>query len=161
RLPEPCSDWALFLDFDGTLVEIAEYPDLVRLDPGVPDLLCHLQQALDGAVAVVSGRSLDSLDRMLGISGLPMAGIHGLERRDGPGCIHRPVGHVRSLRAARLTVARFVGEHPGTRLEDKGSALALHYRCAPEAEAAAAALLEAECRRLGDGFQLQRGKAVF
>lgn len=161
NLPEPSADWALFLDFDGTLVEIAEHPDLARPGPAVPDLLRRLQEAFGGAVAIISGRSLDGLDRLLGASDLPTAGIHGLERRDGSGRVHRTVDHTGSFRDTRLALARFVREHPGTSFEDKGNALALHYRGAPRAETAAAAFLDAECRRLGDEFQLQRGKAVF
>ncbi|MGD8711038.1 MAG: trehalose-phosphatase [Ectothiorhodospiraceae bacterium] len=161
RLPEPSVDWALFLDFDGTLVELADRPELVQPARCIPDLLRRLSRTLGGAVAIVSGRSLEGLTQVLGELDLPMAGVHGLERRDARGDVHRAVDRTESFRESRAALERFVREHPGTQFEDKGNALALHYRGAPQLELQAEAFLRAECQRLGEEFQVQRGKQVF
>lgn len=159
-LPEPAPDWALFLDFDGTLVELEPHPDMVRPSPSLATTLNRLAELLDGAVAIVSGRSLDDLDRFLSGVKLPMAGVHGLERRDALGTVHRPLDHTESFRSARAMLARFVAEHPGTHYEDKGNSLALHYRNAAGFAAQAEAALRAQCQRMGDEFEVQRGKSV-
>jgi trehalose 6-phosphate phosphatase len=70
----------MFLDFDGTLAEIAARPDLVVIDKRLPDVLRRLQDVLNGAVAIVSGRPQAELDAMLAPLDLPMAGLHGLAR---------------------------------------------------------------------------------
>jgi len=159
-LPEPAPNWALFLDFDGTLVELQPHPDMVRPAPLLGATLDRLAALLHGAVAIVSGRSLDDLDRFLNGTALPMAGVHGLERRDAEGAVHRPLDHTESFQAARATLARFVAEHPGTHYEDKGNSLALHFRNAPGYAAQAEAALRAECQRMGEEFEVQRGKSV-
>lgn len=160
ELPPPQADWALFLDFDGTLVELADHPERVSVPPEVPHLLGRLAGCLDGAVAIVSGRSLAGLERLLDGTPLAMAGVHGLERRDARGQLHRPVDHTESFREARAAIARFVAAHPGTHWEDKGNALTLHYRGAPEVAREAARFLETQCRGLGEEFAVQRGKQV-
>lgn len=159
-LPAPRADWALFLDFDGTLVEIAEHPDAVEVSPALHGLLKALTDALDGAVAIVSGRSLEGLDQLLNGALPAMAGIHGLERRDGRGRTYHPVDRTESFAEARAAMRAFVERHPGTTMEDKGNALTLHYRGAPELAGEAEALLRAQCEALGDEFRLQRGKQV-
>ncbi|PWG62483.1 trehalose-phosphatase [Sediminicurvatus halobius] len=159
-LPPPAADWALFLDFDGTLVELAEHPERVAVPPEVPRLLERLGQAFGGAVAIVSGRSLEGLERLLDGAPLAMAGVHGLERRDAHGRVHRPVDHTASFREARTAIADFVARHPGTHWEDKGNALTLHYRGAPTVAAEAERFLTEQCRRLGDEFAIQHGKQV-
>ncbi|MDR9433532.1 MAG: trehalose-phosphatase [Spiribacter sp.] len=159
-LPEPASDWALFLDFDGTLVEIAEHPDAVVVPPTLQRLLSELTKGLNGAVAIVSGRSLEGLDALLDGALPAMAGIHGLERRDGQGTLYQPIDQTESFTEARAALREFVELHPGTTMEDKGNALTLHYRGAPQLAAAAEALLHAQCTSLGAEFTLQRGKQV-
>src|SRR5690606_5356796 len=82
--PLPDDDrWALFLDFDGTLVDIAERPDGISVDTRLPGILERLRQRLGGAVAIVSGRPVAFLEQRLGLPGLDMAGLHGLEHRLG------------------------------------------------------------------------------
>ena len=159
-LPAPAADWALFLDFDGTLVDIAEHPDAVQVTPELQALLGNLAQALSGAVAIVSGRSLAGLDQLLDGALSTMAGIHGLERRDGAGRIWRPVDRTESFAEARAAMQAFVDRHPGTLLEDKGNALTLHFRGAPELADEAEALLRRQCEALGEEFHLQPGKQI-
>jgi len=159
-LPQPSPDWALFLDFDGTLVEIADQPDAVVVAPELPDLLNRLHAALAGAVALVSGRGLDDIDRMLGTPGIAATGQHGLERRDADGRrITATIDHT-ALDDITRTLQPFVAAHPGTRLEPKGMTVALHYRNAPEAESDARAIVASLMERHGDGFHVQEGKMV-
>jgi trehalose 6-phosphate phosphatase len=159
--PEPTADWALFLDVDGTLVELAEHPDAVTPSPQLPLLLQRLRSTLGGAVAVISGRSLEAIEALLPLPDMPMAGVHGLERRDAQGRIHRSALAPDTLDAARRALAAFTTANPGTHYEDKGAALALHYRDAPRSQAAAARLMEEARRALGEAFTVQPGKFVF
>lgn len=160
-LPRPEPDWALFLDFDGTLVEIEDHPDDVTLPAGMAPRLRRLQAAFDDAVAIVSGRALADIEALLHPLRLPLAGLHGLERRDAHGRLHRDERDHERLDAVRDAIAGFVAARPGLYAEDKGAALALHYRGAPEREQEVAAFLERQRRQLGDGFHIQAGKQVF
>lgn len=154
------TDWALFLDFDGTLVEIAEHPDAIIVPPDLPVLLRDLAKRLNGAIAIVSGRSIAGLDTLLDGALPAMAGVHGLERRDAAGQLFQAVDKTSEFTKARASIRNFVAAHPGTHWEDKGNALALHSRNAPEAGPAALAMLSAEQQSLGDEFILQKGKQV-
>jgi hypothetical protein len=69
ELPEPCPDWALFLDFDGCIVDIASTPEAARVPDGLASLLVALREALGGAVAIVSGRPIEQIDGFLGEAG--------------------------------------------------------------------------------------------
>jgi len=160
-LPPPDPSWCLFLDFDGTLVELRDHPEQVEAPTSLAGLLLTLLDAFGGAVAIVSGRSVTSLERLLTPLQLPVAGIHGLERRDARGILHRNRGAAAALRRVRPAVERFVAEREGLHWEDKGGALAVHYRGAPEREGEVRGFLEGQCRDLGDGFHVQAGKAVF
>jgi trehalose 6-phosphate phosphatase len=153
------NDFALFLDVDGTLLEIAGSPDAVRVDPRLLDLLPRLRQQLGGAMALVSGRRIEDLGRLFGLAGLPMAGIHGLERRRGDGQIVRGVPDCLPA-AVRQPLYQLAAMHPGVLIEDKGAAVAVHYRAAPEAEAdARAAVAEALAQSTGR-LTLLDGKMV-
>lgn len=122
---------ALFLDFDGTLTEIAARPDLVHVAPGLPALVEALQRRLGGAVAVISGRPLREIDAHLMPLQLPGAGQHGAELR-----VHGDSTPQRRVWPGVAGVARALreryGSDPALLIEDKGAAVALHYRAAPE-----------------------------
>ena len=157
-LPAPRSDWALFLDFDGTLTELASAPDAVVVDGDMPEILGRLLDALGGAVALVSGRPLAELDSLVGIV-LPGAGVHGLElreRRDAP--VHPPAGAEGAASIGR-TLTPLVRDDPRLILETKPGAVALHYRRAPEREAACRAAMQAALAAI-TGFHLIEGKMV-
>jgi len=162
-LPVPArltgASWAVFLDVDGTLLDIADTPDRVHVHPRVLELLGALRVATDGAVALVSGRSLADLDGLFEPLELAAAGLHGAERRDAYGRLHLHAPDPR-LGEARETLLRWSAGHRGTLVEDKGAALALHYRLAPEAEESARAVVEGVLEHLGGAFVLQRGKCV-
>ena len=129
--PAAAADWAWFLDVDGTLIDIAPTPSAIHIPKELPPLLQRLSDVHGGAVALVSGRSLDNLRQLVAPFDPPAAGLHGLEWRDAAGVIGRvtaPPGldHIRARLAAEAE--RFVG----LLLEDKGCAVALHYRLAPQ-----------------------------
>jgi trehalose 6-phosphate phosphatase len=135
-LPRPGDRWAVFLDVDGTLVAIAQTPEAVRVEPALLPLLERLAGANDGALALVSGRSLASIDALFTPLRPPAAGLHGWERRRGDGTL-APSGEPTAILAPlRPALAAFAAARPGLRVEDKGGSLALHYRLAPHYAAA-------------------------
>lgn len=138
RPPVPSvTDAALLLDFDGTLVEFAATPNAVRVDARLLALLERLTARLDGALAIISGRSIDAIDALLAPLRLPVAGLHGLERRCAAGRRHAAPACGAWLHAARTVLHEHVATHPGLLLEEKSHALALHWRSAPQHAASA------------------------
>jgi trehalose 6-phosphate phosphatase len=152
--------WAMFLDVDGTLVDIESHPDEVRAAPQLRRSLADAARSLGGALALVSGRSIASVDRIFAPLCLPAAGLHGLERRDADGRVHYPAGYADRIAAARAELVDFVQSGPGLLLEDKGAALALHYRNAPDLEAACVAHMDRARHAAGADFHVQQGKMV-
>ncbi|MEO6921067.1 MAG: trehalose-phosphatase [Collimonas sp.] len=148
---------ALFLDFDNTLVDLAPRPENVLVPPDLITSLQRLQQAANGALAIVTGRPLEQIDHFLAPLRLPTAGVHGVERRSADGRMtYLPVPAVERLLDY---LNPLVSRHPGLLLEVKRGALALHYRRAPELEhdclqAMTEALLQEQ------GFVMLRGKMV-
>jgi trehalose 6-phosphate phosphatase len=151
-LPFPDRDRsvALFLDLDGTLVEIAPAPDQVRVAPGLPALIETLRDRRGGALAVVSGRPIAQIDALLRPAHVAAAGAHGLERRraDDSVVAAPPSAAIRTVRDRLLPV---VAAQPQLVLEDKGVSLSLHYRRAPELEAGCRAAMDAAL----DGLDLE------
>lgn len=139
-LLENLSAYALFLDFDGTLADIAPKPWLVRIDPETIATITHLQIRLGGALAVVSGRQVEDLDTLLGVANLSAAGIHGAQvRRDGgPVIMQGPL--LGELDALESALRRHLGDTPDILIERKPVSIALHYRGAPWREEALRAL---------------------
>ena len=138
--PPAQEDWAYFLDVDGTLIEIAERPEAVCVPESLPGLLATLERVTGGACALVSGRRIGELDAMFAPLMLPASGVHGVEWRAGGTEIltadprdraHDAALLEEALGQARVALGAFVGDHPGLMLEDKGTALAIHYRAAP------------------------------
>jgi trehalose 6-phosphate phosphatase len=156
--PPPAPDWALFLDVDGCLLDLAGAPDAVVMPRTLPAVLTSLSQRLDGAVALISGRALENVERLFVPLQLPIAGLHGLERRDADGAA--PVLPTPpTWRVVRDDAASVIANHPGTLLEDKGVALALHWRNAPQAAGELLAFAESTLPRL-PGYRLQHGDHV-
>ncbi|AMN47957.1 hypothetical protein ACG33_12790 [Steroidobacter denitrificans] len=153
-------DWALFLDVDGTLLEIAETPQSVHAPHSLKRLLETLQMRLDGALALISGRSLANLDQLFAPLRLCASGIHGLERRDALGMLIDPAFDVSGLAAAHEELDRFVAQHEGLLLEDKRYSLAVHFRRAPELADRVRDKMNSISARLGPLFALQAGKCV-
>ncbi|SCY29642.1 trehalose-phosphatase [Microvirga guangxiensis] len=152
--------YALFLDFDGTLVDIVERPDAVVVDPDLPDVLRRLQERLGGALAIVSGRPVSFLDHHLKPYSFDMAGLHGLEQRVA-GDLHLcdPDEHPQLRRMiGRLKDA--VADKAGVLIEDKGCSVAIHWRLAPQEKDFALSTAHAAVEALGNEYRLQHGKAV-
>lgn len=158
--PDARARWALFLDVDGTLIEIAPEPDAVVVPPRLIAVLGRLQEALGGALALVSGRTIDRLDTMFAPLRLAAAGGHGLERRGGDGRVHRPPARTAETARLRAAFSDFAAARPGVIVEDKGLSVALHFRLAPACERDALALAGRVAREIGDGFRIQRGKMM-
>jgi trehalose 6-phosphate phosphatase len=155
------SETAFFFDFDGTLVEIAPTPDGVVVPPSLIDTLAELRRLTKGAVAVVSGRGIESIDGFLCMTDLPVAGLHGAERRDASGdWVRLGFDDERILRMERV-LTDVVKANPGMLLEIKGASLALHYRNAPLAEPIAREATKRLVAEHADAFVLQPGKMVY
>lgn len=148
---------SLFLDFDGTLVDIVARPDAVRVDPALIDLIAALTHRLGGRLAIVSGRGAAEVHRLFGGADVVISGSHGAElRRDG--VIDAPARPV-ALDAAMARMQAFASAHPGVLVEAKPLGVGLHYRGGPQAEAAARDLAEQLAQ--ASGLTLQAGKMVF
>lgn len=157
--PVPATPWALFLDVDGTLLELAGRPDAVVVPPALPALLDALAAALGGALALVSGRALADVDRLFAPHRYALAGSHGAEWRLPGSTVVQHLA-LPALDAAAERLAAFVEAHPGTLMERKSHGLALHWRNAPAAEDGARACMAALHAGLGEAFRLLDGKAV-
>jgi trehalose 6-phosphate phosphatase len=155
------SETAYFFDFDGTLVELAPTPDGVLVQPRVIDLLSALRHQTNGAVAIVSGRGIDSIDSFLGLPDLPIAGLHGAERRDANGDTQRVGFNDERLLRMEQDLAEVVRLNPGMLLEIKGAAVALHYRNAPDREPVARAATTRLVADYPGAYVLQPGKMVY
>jgi trehalose 6-phosphate phosphatase len=151
---------ALFLDFDGTLVDIAERPDEVVVEPGLPEVLVRLQERLGGALAIISGRPIAFLDGRFRPRHFDAAGLHGLEHRiAGQLFLCDPDDHP-LLRDMVERLEQIVSDKPGVLIEDKGCSVAIHWRLAPQEKDFALATAHAAVEALGSDYRVQHGKAV-
>lgn len=159
RLP-PLRQTALLLDLDGTLLDIAPTPDAVMVPPDLPDVLRTLRRMLDDAVAIITGRPVETIDALLGDIPFAVAGEHGaairhapdqsLERPDLPAPPEQWISAVEALVAA----------HPGALLESKARGFSLHYRAVPLAQTALRDGLTALLAGAGD-FELLPGNMIW
>lgn len=154
----PFDRLALFADLDGTLAPIEATPEAVGPDAGRRRLIDELTAALRGRFAVVSGRSVADIDRVLEGRVLPVAGVHGLERRDAAG--HIATSRVGPAMARALGSLRaFAGTRSGLIVEEKvGLAVALHYRGSPAEGGACRTVVRGLARDLG--LEVQEGDMV-
>ncbi len=148
---------ALFLDFDGTLADIASHPDAVQVHPGVVPALRTLSGYLGGALAIATGRTRADIDHFLSPLQLPLASEHGAQYRLADG-VQRGVP-APDLAPVLSVLQPMLDRHPALVLERKSAGVALHYRQAPE--------LEARCRSAVDhalaqapGLEVLQGKCV-
>jgi trehalose 6-phosphate phosphatase len=126
----PAASSAYFLDVDGTLLDIKPHPGDVVADPALQELLIALHKRAGGALALVSGRTIEDIDRIFSPLLLPAAGTHGAMLRFGDGS----TADVQSapVQAVSGAVEAFVAAHPGLLFENKGAALTIHFRQKPE-----------------------------
>jgi trehalose 6-phosphate phosphatase len=151
---------ALFLDLDGTLIDVAATPESVVVPRGLVDLLVDLRDTLDGALAIVTGRSIADIDRLLAPACFVAAGQHGAEYRTDVCETVRCVAPALPLELiARLQ--DLAADVPGSRLEDKGVSVSLHWRAVPEAAGHLAVATEAIVADFGRDFVIRPGRRVF
>ncbi len=160
----PCLDaaeCAWFLDVDGTLVDIADTPDAVRVEAGLVQTLGRLAAACDGAVALISGRRIEEIDDLFAPLRLPAAGQHGMELRIGEGRLRLHAPESDFLPRARAAIAGWAAKRPGLLVEDKGITLAVHFRQAPRLHDEVRRFLGRLVDDAGGEYRLQPGKMVF
>jgi trehalose 6-phosphate phosphatase len=150
--------WALFLDIDGTLLDIAPGPDDVVVPASLAGDLAAARDCLGGAVALISGRAIESVDRLLTPLRLPAAGQHGAQMRyaaDDP-VVAAAAVDLSALRR-RLTPVTAV---TGVEIEDKGLSLAIHYRQAHTHQGKLRDWIEENLGTLDDKLEIIRGRCV-
>ena len=162
-MPQPPADFgaatsALFLDVDGTLVDIQSHPADVRADADLIGLLVELARRLDGALSLISGRSIAEIDRIFAPQRFSCAGSHGTELRLQGGDV--TVAQAGFPGGILRRVSAFADEHEGLLVEKKSAGLALHYRRAPDLEPQCRELVADVMRELGPEFRLIDGKMV-
>jgi trehalose 6-phosphate phosphatase len=158
--PLPSLQWCLFLDVDGTLIELTDSPLETYADPELKALLSEVAERLGGAVALVSGRSIEYLDALFSPLRLAAAGLHGVERRKASGVMHGASFVDSQLDRARAALEELVVAHPGTLLEDKGRTVAVHFRMAPQFEPMILAAVRAIAAQLGSNYHIQGGNMM-
>lgn len=158
--PPARATWAYFLDVDGTLIAFADHPSAIQVDDALLGLLARLYQVCGGALALVSGRTLADLEERLGRGCLPLAGQHGLERRDATHRVHVVAAAPTATSALQHRLAPLLARYPGLVLEDKGLTLALHYRQAPRLGGYLHRVLRGWLAQHGAGLHMQTGKYV-
>ena len=159
-LPTAGERWAFFFDIDGTLLELAETPSGVRVDGELVALIRRLHDCAGGAVALISGRRIDDVDALFPGPHLPIAGQHGMERRDAGGGLHRHAPKNVDWPRLRADVDAAMAGKPGLLVEDKGLTLAVHYRRAPKLRRHVGKALGELVAEAGDSLRLQPGKCV-
>ncbi len=147
----------MFLDFDGTLAPIADTPDGVVVDSDLIALLARLRDMLDGRVAIVSGRSIETL-RDLGFGDFLLAGTHGLEFAE-PGAQVEAAPRQAAIDEAEAAFNAFAHEKPGLLVERKSISVGLHFRRAPQWGEDAGELARSLAARLG--LHVQPGKMLY
>lgn len=159
--PKPRPDWALFLDIDGTLIDIAARPNAVIVPEKLPPLLSATRDRLGGALALISGRHLDDIDRMMAPYHFPCAAEHGGILRFGDGSARaEPEGHVvpEPLREAlHAAMARW----PGATVEEKTFNIVVHYRQAPSFRDDIHAFLCGLMENAGDDFEVLPARMAY
>jgi len=157
-MPPISENTALFLDIDGTLLDLAHSPDRVKVPYQLRRALEKLFHQLSGALAFVSGRSLDSIDRLFAPFRPAAIGAHGGEIRGVDGAVTRGRPLPEPVRELFVALA---GRNPGLLLEDKGCAMALHFRLAPEAQSGLVSDIEAHAQLFeAEKVRILQGKAV-
>jgi trehalose 6-phosphate phosphatase len=159
-LPAASKNWALFLDIDGTLLDLAPTPDAVVVPPGLLQVLESVFSALDGAAAFVSGRPIEWIDRLFRPLCWPAAGQHGAEIRLASNDAVQSTVDIPDLSRLRARAAAIAASMPGVLVEDKSFGIALHYRNVPEQGPVLHRRVEAMLGELKSDLQLLPGKMV-
>lgn len=140
----------LFLDVDGTLIDLAPRPQDVAVPQSLRGDLLRATQKLHGALALISGRSVDAIDRLFHPLRLCTAGVHGAELRLVPDAevVQAPSALLRvDLRRKLVALAQ---RFPGAIAEDKGASVAMHYRACADRRIEMLAAIDSELARQAD-----------
>jgi trehalose 6-phosphate phosphatase len=156
----PYRDAALLLDLDGTLLDLAPRPDDVVVPPGLICSLRAIRGQLREALAVVTGRPIETIDALLGDAPHAVAGEHGGAVRPMPGAVIERSDLPSPPRSWIAAGAALEAAYPGAMLEQKPRGFALHYRLAPDAGAAIQAALAELLARSRD-FELMQGHMLW
>lgn len=153
-------DFFLFLDFDGTLVDLAPTPDGISVPDDLTDLLARLHRRLDGRIALVSGREVATLERFLPDFAGDIYGAHGAESRQGGRLTRHPLVGSAVVTDVQAQARKAVAAIEGLTLETKDTGAVIHYRGVPHAEpeALTAAVRIAEAAK---GMEMHRSKMAF
>ncbi len=160
-VPEFSRDWALFLDVDGTLIDFAPRPDQVSVSKELVVILDDLKAKVGDAIALISGRPTQDLDHLFKPVKFPMAGQHGLERRDVHGAIHLHSMPDGEFTLVKTSIKEFAEKRKNLFVEDKGHSIAIHYRQVQESKLELENLLDTCMKKIGMNFHLQSGKMVY
>ncbi len=159
-LPTLANDSCLFLDLDGTLLDLRDDPASIRADAALLALLAACSRRLDGALAIISGRPIADLDACFDPLRFAAAGIHGVQRRRADGAVSALPVNAGKLREAAAQLRMEMEGMPMSLLEDKGASLALHWRRAPQDAPALRRLATHALQELGPAFRLLEGNCV-
>jgi trehalose 6-phosphate phosphatase len=160
RLTREPDRWALFLDIDGTLLDLATTPDAIQVPLSLPRDLDAVSARLGQALALVTGRSLSYADGLFSPFTFPIAGLHGAEMRTSDG--ERSVAaETPTFSALKQRLVEQTAWMEGVLIEDKGAAVAAHYRLAPAYNTALEKIMLEFAERAGPDWVLQPGKMVF
>ena len=152
----------LFLDVDGTLLDLAATPDSVEVPPGLRTGLAAVERRLDGALALVSGRPIAELDQLFAPLVLPASGVHGAEIRRSVNAPSQCLPGTRLPDRAWHDLLRLIETFPGAFAENKRVGFAVHHRAEGAAVAELAALLRDFAARLAPfELELSAGHRVF
>jgi trehalose 6-phosphate phosphatase len=157
--PPPNSQFALFLDIDGTLLDHQAHPEAVMVDDALRGLLRETVQRLDGAVALVTGRTIAMADRLFLPLELPVAGIYGLEMRMKAGEPAISAVEPESLAAVTERLTERYSSVEGVYFERKGPVLAVHIRAAPHMMDDLMSAAQQALPELGDDYRILAGNA--
>ena len=160
RLLDEPDRWALFLDIDGTLIDLAVTPDAIQVPLSLAANLSAVSSRLGGALALVTGRSLAYADELFAPARFPIAGLHGAELRaaDGKMTVARATPAFEALKRRLVEETAWM---EGVLIEDKGAAVAAHYRLAPALDTALETIMRDFADKAGPDWTLQPGKMVF
>lgn len=160
RLVDEPERWALFLDIDGTLLDLAATPDAIQVPLSLSADLQAVSARLKGALALVTGRSLAYADGLFTSCRFPIAGLHGAEFRGADGETVLAAATPAFVALKRRLVEQTAWME-GVLIEDKGAAVAAHYRLAPAYDAVLKAIMRTFAEEAGPNWILQPGKMVF
>ena len=158
-LPRTRDGWAFFLDIDGTLLDIAPTPDAVVVPSDLPPLLASVCEGAGGALALLTGRDVLTVDALFAPHKFPVGAVHGAMIRDPSGAVTGGPPHP-GIAEVRRRLEPFVARNPAVLIEDKGNAIAVHFRASPELEPEAAAVVSAAVADVGPDLTVQPGKMV-